>query len=82
MRAFPDLIRNWVPRRYTVLGTDGFGCSDTRVALRNHFEIDERYIALSALKSLADEGTIDRELVTSAIVSFGIDPEKACPLGY
>ena len=82
MRAYPDLIRNWVPRRYTVLGTDGFGCSDTRVALRNHFEIDERYIALAALKSLADEGTIDRELVTSAIVSFGIDPEKACPLGY
>ena len=82
MRAYPDLIRNWVPRRYTVLGTDGFGCSDTRVALRNHFEIDERYITLAALKSLADDGGIERKVLTTAIISMGIDPEKACPLGY
>ena len=79
MRAYPDLIRNWVPRRYTVLGTDGFGCSDTRVALRNHFEIDERYIALAALKSLADEGTIERSKVAEAIAKYGIDINNPNP---
>ena len=59
LRAFPDQIRQWVPRRYRVLGTDGFGRSDSRRALRRFFEVDRHYVAVAALKQLADEGTID-----------------------
>ena len=79
VRAYPDLIRNWIPGRYVVLGTDGFGRSDTRVALRDHFEIDARYIALAALKSLADDGGIAREVVAEAIWRLGIDSAKPDP---
>ena len=79
VRAYPDLIRNWVPCRYTVLGTDGFGRSDTRVALRDFFEIDARYITLSALKSLADSGELSSDVVSEAIVRLGIDAEKHDP---
>jgi pyruvate dehydrogenase E1 component len=79
IRAYPDLIRNWIPGRYTVLGTDGFGRSDTRVALRDFFEIDSRYITLAALKSLADEGQIGRETVIQALASLGIDSSKPDP---
>jgi pyruvate dehydrogenase E1 component len=82
MRAYPDLIRNWVPWRYTVLGTDGFGRSDTRVALRDFFEIDERYIALAALKSLADEGAIGRDVLVQAMAQLEIAADKPTPLGY
>ena len=60
MRTVPDQIRQWVPGRYHVLGTDGFGRSDSRAALRGFFEVDRRYVALAALKALADEGTLDR----------------------
>ena len=81
IRAYPDLIRAWVPRRYTVLGTDGFGRSDTRAALRDFFEIDARYIALAALKSLADEGSIARAIVAEALTRLGIDASKSDPLG-
>jgi pyruvate dehydrogenase E1 component len=80
IRAYPDLIRNWVPGRYTVLGTDGLGRSDTRVALRDFFEIDARYIALAALTSLADLVEIPRETLASAIVRLGIDTDKPSPL--
>jgi pyruvate dehydrogenase E1 component len=79
VRAYPDLIRNWVPGRYVVLGTDGFGRSDTRVALRDHFEIDARYIALAALKSLADDGEIAHEVLVEAIWRLGIDSAKPDP---
>jgi len=82
MRAYPDLIRNWVPRRYTVLGTDGFGRSDTRIALRDFFEIDARYVVVAALKSLADDGDIDRQIVADAIARLAIDTDKPSPLGY
>ncbi len=82
MRAYPDLIRNWVSQRYTVLGTDGFGRSDTRVALRDFFEIDERYIALAALKSLADEGAIGRDVLVQAMAQLEIAADKPTPLGY
>lgn len=81
IRAYPDLIRNWVPGRYTVLGTDGFGRSDTRVALRDFFEIDSRYVALAALNSLADEGRIERARVSEALTRYGIDAEKPSPIG-
>jgi pyruvate dehydrogenase E1 component len=64
--ALADLIRPWVPRGYTVLGTDGFGRSDTRVALRRFFEVDRNAIALAALAALADEGVIDRATLDAA----------------
>ena len=79
VRAYPDLIRNWVPRRFSVLGTDGFGRSDTRAALRDFYEIDARYIALAALKSLADEGEIAADVVVAAVSRLGIDDGKGDP---
>jgi pyruvate dehydrogenase E1 component len=80
MRLVPDQIRQWVGSRYVTLGTDGFGRSDGRAALRGHFEVDRRFIALAALKALADEGKIDKATVTQAIAKLGIDPGKADPL--
>jgi len=80
MRAVPDQIRQWVPGRYHVLGTDGYGRSDSRAALRGFFEVDRRWIALAALKTLADEGLLDVATVTSAIARFGIDPAKPNPV--
>ena len=80
MKTVPDQIRQWVPGRYTVLGTDGFGRSDGRAALREFFEVDRKSIALSALKALADEGTLDNETVGQAIRKFGIDPDKRDPV--
>ncbi|MCW5621237.1 MAG: pyruvate dehydrogenase (acetyl-transferring), homodimeric type, partial [Burkholderiales bacterium] len=79
MRSVGDMIRNWVPRRYTVLGTDGFGRSDTRVALRRFFEVDRHHVVVAALKSLADEGSIERKLVKQAIERYGIDSEAGNP---
>jgi pyruvate dehydrogenase E1 component len=79
MRAFADQIRPYVPRRYKVLGTDGFGRSDTRERLRSFFEVDRYYITVAALKSLADEEQIPVSRVTSAIKKYGIDPEKPNP---
>ena len=62
-------------RRYVTLGTDGFGRSDTRQALRAFFEVDRHHIALAALKALADDGVVPRELAADAIQRYGIDPE-------
>jgi pyruvate dehydrogenase E1 component len=80
MRLVPDQIRQWIPSRYVTLGTDGFGRSDGRAALRGHFEVDRRFIVLAALKALADEGSIDRSLLGEAVSRLGIDPGKANPL--
>ena len=82
VRAYPDLIREWVPQRYTVLGTDGFGRSDTRAGLRDFFEIDERYITVSALGSLAHQGQLDSDIPAKAIERLGIDPNKPAPLEH
>jgi pyruvate dehydrogenase E1 component len=80
MRAVPDLIRPYVPsRRYVVLGTDGFGRSDMRAALRSFFEVDRHHVALAALKALADEGGIGRDAVTQAIRKYGIDAGRPNP---
>ncbi|MHC8407631.1 pyruvate dehydrogenase (acetyl-transferring), homodimeric type [Pseudomonas sp. TMB3-21] len=80
MKIFADQIRPFVPkRRFVALGTDGFGQSDTRESLRTFFEVDRHFIALAALKALADDGAIGREKVTEAIVLYGIDPEKQNP---
>jgi len=62
------------------LGTDGFGRSDGRTALRGHFEVDRRFIVLAALKALADDGSIDRSVLVEAVKKLGIDPDKANPL--
>ncbi|MCG5514057.1 pyruvate dehydrogenase (acetyl-transferring), homodimeric type [Ectothiorhodospira shaposhnikovii] len=80
VRAFADQIRAWVPGRYTVLGTDGFGRSDLRSRLRHHFEVDRYYVALAALKALADEGRIPVERVSEAIAKYEIDVDKPNPL--
>ncbi len=80
VRALPDLIRKWVPGSFVTLGTDGFGRSDARAALRRHFEVDRQFIALAALRALADEGQIDVATVTRAMVDFGIDADKASPI--
>ena len=80
VRMFADQIRPYVAARYVVLGTDGYGRSDTRAALRRFFEVDRHYIAVSALKALADEGDIDPEKVSEAIKKYGIDPDKPNPL--
>ncbi len=68
-----------VPRRYRVLGTDGFGRSDFRKRLRDFFEVDRHWVALAALKALADEGTIEPSIVGDAITRYGIDTEKPPP---
>ena len=80
IKTLPDQIRQWVPGRYVVLGTDGFGRSDGRAALRRFFEVDRHYIAVAALKALADDGKLDRSTVIKAIKDFGIDPAKPNPL--
>jgi len=80
MRVVADQIREWVPGRYHVLGTDGYGRSDSRAALRDFFEVDRRWIAVAALKSLADEGRLDVATVKGAMQRFGIDPDKPNPV--
>ena len=80
MRIVADQIRQWVPGSFHVLGTDGYGRSDSRAALRGFFEVDYRYVVLATLKLLADEGQLDRATVMSAIETFGIDPEKPNPV--
>ena len=69
-----------MPGRYTVLGTDGFGRSDGRAALRDFFEVDTKAIVVAALKALADEAALDTKSVADAISSLGIDPEKPDPI--
>ena len=80
VRNVPEQIRQWVPGRYVVLGTDGYGRSDAREALRHHFEVDRRFIVLATLRALADEGQIGLEIVQGALASLGIDPAKPNPL--
>jgi pyruvate dehydrogenase E1 component len=80
VRGVPDQIRQWVSTRYVTLGTDGYGRSDARAALRRHFEVDKNFIVLAALKALADDGKIDRATVSKAIKALGIDAGKRDPL--
>ena len=79
IRAFADQIRQWVPGRYRVLGTDGFGRSDFRQALRRFFEVDRHYVAVAALKELADSGEIEPARVGEAIERYGIDVDAPMP---
>jgi pyruvate dehydrogenase E1 component len=81
VRTFADQIRPYVPRDrvYSVLGTDGYGRSDSRAKLREFFEVNRFYVTVAALKSLADEGTIPPAVVGKAIKKYGINPEKPNP---
>jgi len=79
MRTFADQIREFVPRRYKVLGTDGFGRSDSRDNLRRFFEVNRHYVAIAALKALAEDGEIPAIKVAEAIKKYGIDAEKPAP---
>jgi pyruvate dehydrogenase E1 component len=76
MKLVPDQISRWVPRPYTILGTDGFGRSDTRPALRRHFKIDAENIAVAVLQELALAGDLDREKVAEAIKTYDLDPDS------
>jgi pyruvate dehydrogenase E1 component len=75
----PEQIRPWVPGRYCTLGTDGFGRSDTKKALRRHFEVDAEQIVLTTLSALAEDGQFDREKLPEVIKHLDINPEKPDP---
>jgi len=79
MKIVPDQIRHWVPGQFVTLGTDGFGRSDGRKALRRFFEVDKYYVVVSTLKALADDGRINHKKVAEAIEKYQIDPNKPDP---
>ena len=82
MRSFSEQIRAFIPkgRSYSTLGTDGFGRSDTRKKLREFFEVNRYYVAIAALKGLADEGAISASVIQQAITKYGIDTNKTNPV--
>jgi pyruvate dehydrogenase E1 component len=79
IRTFADQIRQFVPGRYVALGTDGFGRSDYRVALRKFFEVDRYHVAVAALKALADDGELEPSVVAGAIERYGIETDSTPP---
>jgi pyruvate dehydrogenase E1 component len=81
MKTFAEQIRPFLGkgRDYRVLGTDGFGRSDTREKLRYFFEVDRHWVTIAALKALADSGAVKPAVVADAIKKYGIDPEKPNP---
>ncbi|TNF88623.1 MAG: pyruvate dehydrogenase (acetyl-transferring), homodimeric type [Gammaproteobacteria bacterium] len=79
IRAYSEQLREFIPSRFEVLGTDGFGRSDTRENLRTFFEVNRYYVAVAALKALCDDGTIETKVVQQAIKKYAIDPEKPDP---
>jgi pyruvate dehydrogenase E1 component len=81
MRAVPDLIARWVPNDYTSLGTDGFGMSDTRHALRRHFHVDAESVAVATLRQLALRGKVPAHVPAEAAKKYAIDDVSAAPVG-
>jgi pyruvate dehydrogenase E1 component len=79
MRAVPDQVARWVPRRFTSLGTDGFGRSDTREVLRRYFEVDAAHLVVAVLDGLVAEGRVKADAVATAIDRYDIDPETVDP---
>ena len=79
MRNYADQVRSHIPRRFVTLGTDGFGRSDYRVKLRKFFEVNRYYVAVAALKALADDGELKPEIVAQAIKKYGLDTERPDP---
>lgn len=80
VRLYSEQLRDYIPRRFVTLGTDGFGRSDSREALRAHFEVDRYHVAFSAVKALYDEGLIDAKTVEKALKQYNIDSEKQAPI--
>jgi len=81
IKNYADQVRAFVPSvSYKVLGTDGYGRSDSRENLRRHFEVNAGYVVLAALHELAKQGAVDKQLVQDAIARFGIDTNKTNPL--
>jgi pyruvate dehydrogenase E1 component len=80
VQMFANQIRPFIDRRYVVLGTDGYGRSDTRKNLRRFFEVDRHYVTVAALRALADDGEIPQAKVAEAIKKYGVDPDKPNPL--
>lgn len=80
MRNYAEQVRKYIPSRYEVLGTDGFGRSDSRAALRDFFEVDANYVTITALKALVDEGKMEVSVVTDAIKKYGVDIGKPNPM--
>jgi len=79
MRSYAEQVRRHIPRRYEVLGTDGFGRSDYRAKLRQFFEVNRYYVAVAALKALADDGALANDVVAKAIAKYGLDTERPDP---
>jgi pyruvate dehydrogenase E1 component len=79
LKVLPDSIDQWMPRRMRSLGTDGFGRSEDRASLRQHFEVDRRFITVATLAELAEAGQLDRNVVAAALKDLGIDPAKKEP---
>ena len=79
MRSVPDQVARWMPRRFTSLGTDGFGRSDTRDVLRRFFEVDAVHVVVAVLDGLAAEGALPAGTVGEAIRRYGIDPDSPDP---
>jgi pyruvate dehydrogenase E1 component len=79
VRAYPQLIASYVDARFVALGTDGFGRSDTRAALRRFFEVDRHHIALAAIEACVRQGAVDRTVLGEAIERYRIDPESPPP---
>ena len=80
IKNYSNQIREFVPSRFITLGTDGYGRSDTRQALRKHFEVDRYYIVVAALQGLAEDGTIDPKIVDKAIKQFNLDADCINPV--
>ncbi|MEH6576873.1 MAG: pyruvate dehydrogenase (acetyl-transferring), homodimeric type [Amphritea sp.] len=79
MRMYAEQLRAYIPGTYTVLGTDGFGRSDSRTKLREFFEVDRYYVTVAALSALAEDGKVEKSVVTKAMQKFGVNPEKPAP---
>jgi len=79
LRLVPDMVARWVPRTFVPLGTDGYGRSDTREALRRFFEVDAEHIVVATLSALRAEGKVEAATVTQAMKDFGIDPDAPDP---
>ena len=80
MRNYAEQVRKYVPNRYEVLGTDGFGRSDSRAALRAFFEVDASYVVLASLKALVDEGEMNSSVIAQAVEKYGINVNKPNPM--
>jgi pyruvate dehydrogenase E1 component len=79
MRAVPDQISRWVPRRFTSLGTDGYGRSDTREVLRRYFEVDAAHVVVAVLHALAADGVVPPGAVSEALARYQVDTASPDP---